>query len=144
MTQLTIFYDGYCPLCINEVSRLKAADSAQIIAFEDIQAPDFQSRYPKVDVDEANRVILGLTANGIWLKGLDVSLRAWTLVGKPARVTILRWRWLRPLLDISYRFLARHRYQFSRLFAARADINPADTSQIARDNIPCERCLHRK
>ena len=38
MTDLTIFYDGGCPLCAAEMNHLKKRDSNHAIAYEDIYA----------------------------------------------------------------------------------------------------------
>lgn len=50
MTELTIFFDGGCPLCVAEIGHLERLDSANKIAFEDIYAPSLSERFPQVDV----------------------------------------------------------------------------------------------
>ncbi len=119
MHQLTIFYDSYCPLCIKEMQKLASFDENKQLNLVDIQAPDFSRHYPDVDPLEANRILLGQDENGAWLRGLDVSLHAWTIVGKGHRVFFLRWVWLRPVLNLGYSFFARHRYLISGLLTGK-------------------------
>ena len=59
MTQLTIFYDGGCPLCVREMRHLKRLDQRQQMAFEDINAEDFNHRYPQVSFRRANKAPAG-------------------------------------------------------------------------------------
>ena len=119
MHRLTIFYDGFCPLCIKEMRSLTAFDKQRVLKLVDIQEPGFSHQYPAIDAEEANRVLLALDENAQIIRGLDVSLTAWTLVGKGHRVFFLRWDWLRPALNVGYRFFARHRYTISALLTGR-------------------------
>lgn len=40
MTEVTIFYDGACPLCLREISLLRRLDRRQRLAFENVADPD--------------------------------------------------------------------------------------------------------
>ncbi len=120
MTRLTLFYDGRCPLCVAEMSRLAKLDQRRQLAFEDINAADFSARYPAIDPLHANRVLHGWDENQNLLFGLDVSCRAWQLVGHHRWMAALRWPIIRPLADIAYRLFARHRYRFSRLLTGQS------------------------
>ncbi|RTE86928.1 thiol-disulfide oxidoreductase DCC family protein [Aliidiomarina sp. B3213] len=117
--QLIIFYDGQCPLCVREMTQLKLKDEAQRIQFEDILATDFSERFPRVNINDANRILHGLE-NGEMLYGLDVTHRAWSLVGKGWMTAPLRWPLLRWFADKAYMFFARHRYTFSKIFTGKA------------------------
>ncbi len=113
--KLTVFYDGFCPLCSAEINQLRAYDGDNKIAFEDIHAPDFVKRYPYIDQVEANRILHGQLSNGDMIYGLDVTYQAWKAVGKHRWLAILRWPGIKLLADISYRFFARHRNMISSL-----------------------------
>ncbi|HBF48828.1 MAG TPA: DUF393 domain-containing protein, partial [Shewanella frigidimarina] len=54
--ELTIFYDGTCPLCLNEMKQLKHHDNLNRIGLEDINAADINLRFPDLDVVHANTV----------------------------------------------------------------------------------------
>ena len=44
--KLTIFYDGFCPLCNAEIKQLKAYDCDNQLSFEDIHALLFCAKLP--------------------------------------------------------------------------------------------------
>lgn len=115
MAELTIFYDGGCPLCAAEMRHLNSLNSAGKLAFENIYATDFGARFPHIDQSEADRILHGQLANGELIFGLDVTFKAWVLVGKRKWVAILRWPIIKHVADVSYLFFARHRYLISRL-----------------------------
>jgi len=124
---LTIFYDGFCPLCVAEMRSLKREDNADLIRLEDINAEDFSDRYPTIEAHEARRILHGLDAQGELLLGLDVSHRAWKLVAPAsfnARLLgLLRKPLLRKIADLGYRFFARYRYQISFLLTGKSRCN---------------------
>lgn len=112
MADLTLFYDGTCPLCVNEINHLKRLDQKQRIAFEDIHAENFTERYPDVDRDEASAILLG-DVHGQRIRGLDVTHRAWSLVGRGWITAPLRWPLIRPVADRVYLWFAPRRYRIS-------------------------------
>lgn len=118
--KLTLFYDGGCPLCVNEMKQLKAKDTKQRLCFENIWAADFSQRYPHIDVAEANRILHGQTAAGTMLYGLDVTHAAWSAVGKGWLTAALRWPLVRWFADRGYLFFAKNRNQISRLITGKS------------------------
>lgn len=117
--KLTIFYDGLCPLCVKEMRALKARDQDNKLCMEDIWQADFTQRFPAIDVSAAGRVLHAVDNKGeLWL-GLDVTARAWSLVGV-RRYNCLRWPLIKPIADFCYRRFANNRYGFSRLLTGRA------------------------
>ena len=111
--ELTIFYDGGCPLCMKEMRHLHQADSKNKILFVDINANDFQSNYPTIKKDEANRILHGWVADGSLILGLDVTCKAWSLVGKGRWLAVLRWPLIKPVADLFYLFFAKYRNSIS-------------------------------
>ncbi|RUO25972.1 DUF393 domain-containing protein [Aliidiomarina minuta] len=118
--QLTIFYDGGCPLCVHEMRQLKRRTHAKHMEFEDIHQADFSKRYPQVDKDAANNILHAQTADGTFLYGLDVTHQAWKLAGRGWLTAPLRWPLIRFFADKCYLFFARHRYKISRLLTGRS------------------------
>ncbi|TRW48828.1 DUF393 domain-containing protein [Aliidiomarina halalkaliphila] len=119
-TQLTIFYDGQCPLCVREMKHLKRLDKHQQIAFEDILEDDFSARYPQVSVAKANTILHGLTSRGEMLYGLDVTHAAWSLAGRGWLTAPLRWPFIGWVADRAYLYFARNRYSISKLFTGKS------------------------
>jgi len=124
MADLTVFFDGLCPLCRREMDALRALDKAQRIRFEDLNASDFSERFPYINIHKANRILHGESADGRVLLGLDVTCTAWALVGRGQWLAILRWPFIRLLADFGYRVFARYRYTISFLLTGerRCDI----------------------
>ncbi|MYM63639.1 thiol-disulfide oxidoreductase DCC family protein [Pseudomaricurvus sp. HS19] len=118
---LTLFYDGRCPLCVAEMESLRRHDHHQRLQLEDIFQPGLQQRYPQLDLWRALQVLHAVDEKGRWWFGLDVTARAWSLVGVK-RYNWLRWPFIRPLADICYRAFARHRYTLSLWLTGRARI----------------------
>ncbi|WP_096086155.1 thiol-disulfide oxidoreductase DCC family protein [Agaribacterium haliotis] len=125
--ELTIFFDSQCPLCAIEINELKKRDTEQKLDFVDIFSKGFASDYKQIDKKQALRILHGLTADGQLLLGLDVSHRAWSLLGNARLTGFLRWRPIRPLSDAAYRFFAKHRYSISALLTGRSRTKKCNT-----------------
>ncbi|MDY6928864.1 MAG: DUF393 domain-containing protein [Pseudomonadota bacterium] len=113
--QLTIFYDGGCPLCAIEMRHLKRLNEDNKLRFVDIMAADFAQRYPELDWQALNDRIHAMRVDGTMLIGLDVTYEAWRLVGKGWLYAPLRWPLIKPLADRFYLWFAKHRYRISYL-----------------------------
>jgi len=113
MSELTLYYDGHCPLCVREMDHLRAADTNQRLTLVDIQMDGFSERYPGIDPVAASNILHATTAEGELLLGLDVTYRAWALVGKGFWIAPLRWPIIRWFADKAYLWFARNRYRVS-------------------------------
>ncbi|KMT66641.1 thiol-disulfide oxidoreductase DCC family protein [Catenovulum maritimum] len=115
--KLTIFYDSYCPLCINEMQHLAKLDKNNTLAFADIHAENFTQIYPSINIEEANLILHAECDDGdgntYFLYGLDVTHKAWKIVGRGYLIAPLRWPIIRFFADKVYLWFARNRYQIS-------------------------------
>lgn len=118
-SELIIFFDGGCPLCVKEMRHLKRLDKEGRIQFENVNEPDFSQRYPQVDVAKANQYLHGQVSSGEMIYGLDVTHEAWSLVGKGWMIAPLRWPVIRWFADKAYLFFARHRNRISKLLTGK-------------------------
>ena len=114
MAELEIFYDGGCPLCLAEMRHLKHLDVKQTIKFIDINDNNFPLDFPEIDRASANRILHGRLIDGSIILGLDVTHKAWSLVGKGKWTGILRMPIIRAIADFFYHIFARHRYRISK------------------------------
>ncbi len=114
MHELTIFFDGACPLCLKEMQHLYRADGLQKICFVDINTEVFEAQYPDIDKESANKILHGKLADGSLILGLDVTCKAWNLVGKGRWISFLRWPIIKPMADLAYLLFAKYRYPISR------------------------------
>jgi predicted DCC family thiol-disulfide oxidoreductase YuxK len=115
MSELKIFYDGGCPLCLAEMKHLLKLDQHNKIDLVDINQADFQTKHPNINRAKADQILHGQLTDGSILLGLDVTHKAWSLVGKGKWTAILRWPLIRPIADFAYLQFARHRHFLSRL-----------------------------
>lgn len=94
---------------------LSRLDTEGVISLENIYAENFSERFPHIDQQRADQILHGQLANGEVIYALDVTYKAWTLVGKRHWVTILRWPVVKQVADYSYLFFAKYRGTISRL-----------------------------
>lgn len=117
--ELTIYFDGLCPLCHREMQQIKRRDKQNLIALVDINRIDFEKNYPHIDRKHANDILHGELANGAILLGLDVTHKAWSLVGCGKLTSLLRMPLVRPVADKAYLVFAKYRYNISLLLTGK-------------------------
>jgi predicted DCC family thiol-disulfide oxidoreductase YuxK len=115
---LIIYYDGQCPLCSKEMSHLKQYDKESAIDLVDIHQKNFQSLHPDISFNKAMKILHG-KYKGKQLLGLEVTHRAWTLVGKGFWVAPLNWPIIKQLSHGVYLGLAKYRHSISSFLAKR-------------------------
>ncbi len=112
---LVMYHDGACPLCQAEVLMLKHRSNGKSIRFVDVNESNCEAELDGVTRARALEVIHGRIANGPLIQGVDVFAEAYQRAGSRTITWLLTRRWLRPLLDVMYRFFAAHRSTISRL-----------------------------
>ncbi|MEM0910274.1 MAG: DUF393 domain-containing protein [Pseudomonadota bacterium] len=130
----TIFYDGNCPLCVKEINLLKKRNAEGKLEFEDIYKSDFRMKFPDLDWHSLNERIHAIDEYGKVYRGLDVTHKAWSLVGVGWLYAPLRWPIIRLVADAGYKIFARHRYRISYLLTGKKRTDVYGQS-------PCERKL---
>lgn len=132
MADLTILYDGGCPLCRREVTFLEQRDQKRhgnqpSLAFVDIDTPDYDPSFHQgVGYREAMGRIHAIEADGTVLRDLAVFRRAYELIGLGWLYAPTRWPLVGPLAEAAYGLWARFRLQLTgrpsleQLCAARA------------------------
>jgi predicted DCC family thiol-disulfide oxidoreductase YuxK len=98
------------------MAHLKKHDAKNKIQLVNIHEDDFSTRYPSVCFDEAMKILHG-HYNAQLLLGLEVTHRAWTLVGKGFWVAPLNWPIIKTISHWIYLGLAKYRHQISALLA---------------------------
>lgn len=110
--ELVLFYDSECPLCAREMQHLKKKDHWHRIHLVAIQSDEMED-YPAVERSAAHQVLHGQLASGRVITGLDVTHKAWSLVGYGYATKILRVPLVRPVADRVYRLFARNRHRIA-------------------------------
>ncbi len=132
--ELTLLYDGSCPLCAWEKTALARHDRHGRLAFIDIQAIEFDPAALEaargVTMDDLMGKLHGITADGRLITGVDTLMATYRAVG---------WWWAylplrvvpRVCTEQAYDTFARHRFRISRLFG-RVFASPCDNGACRR------------
>lgn len=143
MADLTLLYDGGCPLCLREVRFLEARDrrlhpGAPRLAFVDIDAPDYApAAHGGIDYRQAMGRIHALLADGTVLRDVAVFRHAYSLIGLGWLYAPTGWPLLAPLVNGLYTLWAALRLRLTgrpnldelcRLKGGRCAVAPATVS----------------
>ena len=113
--QLTLLFDGACPLCMREVRFLKVCDLNKRIAFVDIDAEEYAAAdHGGITYREAMGRIHALRADGTVLQDVEVFREAYRLVGLGWVYAPTRWPLIGPLVNGIYRLWASQRLRLTR------------------------------
>jgi predicted DCC family thiol-disulfide oxidoreductase YuxK len=116
--ELTLYYDGQCPLCVAEVEFLQSRNAAGQLAFVDITQAGFTEAGHNISCEAAMAQIHGRTADGQVLVGVPVFAAAYKLAKLPMLAWLLSRRWLTPVLQPAYVLFAKHRQAISKRIGA--------------------------
>ena len=112
---LTVLFDGGCPLCQREVSFLRSRDRLSMIVFVDIDSPSYNPElYRGISYREAMGRMHAITSRGEILKDVQVFREAYQLVGLGWVYAPTKWPVLGGLIDELYKLWARWRLPFTR------------------------------
>ena len=79
--QITVLFDGDCPLCSREVEMLRRRDRGRgQIDFEDIAAPDFDPGVYGLDAGTVMARIHGVLPGGQVIEGMEVFTKTSTVL----------------------------------------------------------------
>jgi predicted DCC family thiol-disulfide oxidoreductase YuxK len=114
--ELTLYYDGQCPLCQAEIHFLQSRNAQGKLAFVDVTELDFDAPAHRISCEAAMAQIHGRLANGQTLVGVPVFAQAYQLAQLPVLSWVLSRPWLQPLLGPAYLLFAKHRHTLSKRF----------------------------
>ncbi|ALV58244.1 MULTISPECIES: thiol-disulfide oxidoreductase DCC family protein [Burkholderia] len=134
-SELVLYFDGRCPLCVAEIRRLGARDTRHRLAFVDIAGPGFDPAPLGVDLPALNRELHARLPDGRMLTGIDSIVAAYALVGRRGRVWLLRMPAMRAGFALLYRRLARNRHAVSHWLGYRSQAcSEGGACSIGRDS----------
>ena len=120
MIQLTLYYDGACPLCLREVRFLSERDhrlhpTDPQLGFVDIDAPDYDpAAHGGLSYRQAMGRIHGRDAAGELIQDIAVFRRAYQLVGLGWLYAPTGWPLLGQLAEVVYSLWAGQRLRLTR------------------------------
>jgi predicted DCC family thiol-disulfide oxidoreductase YuxK len=119
-SDLTLLYDGGCPLCVREVRFLEQRDRRRHgaqprLAFVDIDAPHYDPEaHAGISYREAMGRIHAISADGSVLRDVAVFRRAYELIGLGWLYAPTGWPGVAPLATWAYGLWARWRLVVTR------------------------------
>ncbi len=112
--ELTILFDGDCPLCKREIRFLRRRDRERNrLGFEDIAEPGYDPSRYGLTLAEADAKIHAVKADGTVITGLEVFRIAYRAVGLGVLMSWTGWPGLRTIADAAYRWFARNRHRLT-------------------------------
>ncbi|MDT8425501.1 MAG: DUF393 domain-containing protein [Methyloprofundus sp.] len=114
--ELTLLYDGLCPICSREVRWLRRLDKKQKLGFKDITEPSFNAAHYGVTYEQLSAEIHAQYADGQLIKGMPVFRALYKAVGLAWLLAPTGWPVLRVLFDLCYQLFAQHRKKLGKLF----------------------------
>jgi len=119
MPALTILYDGNCGLCRASAERLRRRDRASRIELLNLHDPAVLARFPRLNFDEALRLMQAVDVNGKVYSGVDAWARAGAeLPGWKLFAWLLRFPGIHLVAGKIYGWVARNRYRWNRELCA--------------------------
>ena len=112
--ELTLYYDGQCPLCMAEVEFLQSRNAQDQLAFVDVTQTGCEAAGHHISCEAAMAQIHGRTADGQLLVGVPVFAAAYKLARLPVLAWLVSRRWLMPSLQPAYVLFAKHRQAISK------------------------------
>ena len=108
--ELTILFDGRCPLCRREISFLRSKDKKQQILLIDINSDNYKPElFFGITYREAMKRIHGIKSSGLIVKDINVFREAYELIGFGLIYAPKNWSLIKPIFDWIYIIWARYR-----------------------------------
>jgi predicted DCC family thiol-disulfide oxidoreductase YuxK len=114
LQKLTLFYDGACPLCQAEILFLSGRNQEQLLDFVDINSDRYDPAAVGVSCEQALAAMYGQYADGSLISGAAVFPEAYRRAQLPFLAWLFSRKALQPVLNIAYRFFAKHRHAISK------------------------------
>ena len=113
--QLTLFYDGLCPVCSKGIDWLRRKNKHGWLEFQDINDIDFDPAVYGKTLEELMAEVHGVCSDGRIIKGMDVFRAAYGEIGWGWLAAPTGWPLLKPLFDRLYRLFSKYRLSLARL-----------------------------
>ncbi len=117
-TKFIIYYDASCPLCLAEMTALKAEDHRSILELRDcspVQFIDRDAEQAAITRQQMMQALYVRNWQGQWFIGVDAFIQIYRAMGIETMARLWEHRWLKPLWQRAYPWIARHRIGLSKL-----------------------------
>lgn len=116
---VTLFHDGHCPFCQQEVAWLKKHRHRERIALVDIQASDFDPQAHGQTLTAMMGQLHLKDSHGKWYIGMDASRALYAVLGYRRLVRISCLPGISGMMNAGYRFFARRRIRIGQWWEKR-------------------------
>ncbi|QDU34662.1 hypothetical protein KS4_27330 [Poriferisphaera corsica] len=110
---ITVLYDGKCPLCKREINFIKRKDKHNRITTVDIAAPNFTPAHYGRTFDQLNGRIHAFLPDGSCITGMEVFRRIYASLGLGFLVSWTRLPLARQASDRAYNWFAHNRLRLT-------------------------------
>ena len=108
--QLTVYYDGDCPICSREIAHYRQRDTQGRLRLVDIAAPSFDAAAVGLDPATVRKVMHVRLPGGKLVTGLDAFIAIWgVLPGFETLAKLAQQPVINPLLRVGYWAFAKVR-----------------------------------
>ena len=108
--ELTLLYDGGCPLCLREVTFLRRRDHRGLLQFIDVDAEDYDpDAWGGISYRQAMARIHAIQVDGTVLRDVAVFREAYRLIGLGWLYAPTTWPLVGSVVDTTYGIWARFR-----------------------------------
>lgn len=111
--EITLFFDGDCPLCSREIEFLRKRDERRVIEFIDIARPEFIASDYGLTQQALMDEIHARLADGTMLTGVEVFRQLYSRLGFSPLVWLSRAPGVAQLLQLGYRVWAKNRLRWT-------------------------------
>lgn len=109
---VTLFHDGHCPFCRQEVAWLEKHRHREHIKLVDIQAKEFNAQEHGQEFAAMMGQLHLRDSKGTWYIGMDASRALYAVLGYRRLVRFSCLPVISGLMNAGYRFFARRRIRF--------------------------------
>lgn len=111
---IEVYYDGACPVCVREATRLARLDKHDRLAFQDIAAADFDGSSLGIPAHLFAQRLHARLADGTVVHSMEAFRHLYSAVGFGAVVWLTRIPGISQVLDAMYRWYAGRRNRRAR------------------------------
>lgn len=105
--QLSVFFDGLCPLCSREIDHYRKQQGSEKLTFIDITSDTFDAAGEGLDPRRVHKVMHTRDQSGKLYTGVDAFVAIWDILPKYGWLAkIARNGLARPLMDFGYNVFA--------------------------------------
>ena len=113
LQQLTLFYDGACPLCQAEILFLSRRNQQGLLNFVDVNSDQYDADKLGVSCEQALAAMYAQYENGELIQGAAVFPEAYRRANLPFLAWLFSRKALQPFLRFSYQVFAKNRHAIS-------------------------------